>query len=220
MKKSRIIAGALLLTSFTVGAATGTKITAELKSQQISYNGSNVSKKVVSYDGTTYVPLREFSQLVGIPVEYKNNIIYLGEKTNKDISYWGRDLKHMAVDSFTLAEYEYNGKSVKSNVGTKYNNYLTVFSSLGEGGITFPLNGKYTKFRATFAVPEGSESGKAGVFSILVDGKNVYSKRYSPQDMPEDIEIDIKGAQKIKFSMDPQNDLAADVGLFNGEFIK
>lgn len=68
--------------SFSLGAATGVKITAELKQQNIIQAGKTMSKEVVAYKGTTYVPLREFANLVGVNINYKDGNIYLGDDTN------------------------------------------------------------------------------------------------------------------------------------------
>jgi len=77
MKKALAFLGVLLLGA-SVGAATGVTITATLKNQAISYNGALSSQQVVSYKGTTYVPLRSFSTLLDVPVDYKEGTIYLG----------------------------------------------------------------------------------------------------------------------------------------------
>lgn len=68
--------------SFSLGAATGVKITAELKQQNIIQAGKTMSKEVVTYKGTTYVPLREFANLVGVNIDYKEGNIYLGDDIN------------------------------------------------------------------------------------------------------------------------------------------
>lgn len=77
MKKILLFVGTLLV-AFTVGAATGTKITAELQNKSVSYNGNLSSQKVISYKGNTYVPIKEVSTLLNVPLEVKNNVIYLG----------------------------------------------------------------------------------------------------------------------------------------------
>jgi len=219
MKKGLLFIGILLI-AFTVGAATGTKITAELRNQSINYNGNLSGQQVISYKGTTYVPLKAFSSLVGVSVNYKDGIVYLGEDSSTNISYWGKDIKHMAQGRFVSAEYEHNGKKHKDNTGNEYTDYLIFSSGLGEGNVDFPLNGKYKTFEAILAVPEGYERSDDGELKIYVDEKNVYNKHYSSTDMPEHIKIDITGAQKISFTMDAKTTIGAPVGLFNGEFIK
>lgn len=83
MKKKMILfALSFTLLGGTLGAVTTTKkITAELKGQNIVLSGSVQTQQIISYNGTTYVPLRSFANLVGTQVDYKNGNIYLGEQT-------------------------------------------------------------------------------------------------------------------------------------------
>ncbi|MGL5677676.1 MAG: hypothetical protein ACRDDX_14800 [Cellulosilyticaceae bacterium] len=88
MKKQfgKYVLVACMASATTLIAATPT-ISAILKKQEINYEGNVSTKEVVSYNNTTYVPLREFSKLVGIPVDYKNGIIYLGDNTSSSYDY-------------------------------------------------------------------------------------------------------------------------------------
>jgi len=73
-----MLVGCVSICSAVFGA-TGMKISAELKQQKIVCNGSEQVKQIVSYNGTTYVPLRQFGEMTGISINYNNGIIYVGE---------------------------------------------------------------------------------------------------------------------------------------------
>ncbi|WP_410496510.1 DUF5067 domain-containing protein [Cellulosilyticum sp. ST5] len=78
MKKgllSIVLSGTICL---GIGAATGSKITATLMQQPIVSNGVTSTKEVISYKNSTYVPLREFANMTGTSVDYKNGKIYVG----------------------------------------------------------------------------------------------------------------------------------------------
>lgn len=78
MKRSVLIGLIVGVSCVSVGAVTGSKITATLIQQPI-VSGNNTSiKQAISYNNTTYVPLREFSAMTGTSVDYKNGIIYIG----------------------------------------------------------------------------------------------------------------------------------------------
>lgn len=81
--KKRLLLGLAIITctSFTVGAATGGKITAYLNQQKIVCNGSTSTKQVISYNSSTYVPLREFANMVGVNVNYQDGTIFVGDNT-------------------------------------------------------------------------------------------------------------------------------------------
>ena len=81
MKKGLIAFGLASIMCFSIGAATGASIQANLVNQQIVCHDTNYSKQVISYNNTTYVPLREFGELVQTDIDCKNGVIYVGENT-------------------------------------------------------------------------------------------------------------------------------------------
>lgn len=66
-------------TSYSIGAATGTKITAMLKNQGMIINGKATNKEVIMYKETTYLPLRQIGEMLNVPVDYKNGQVILGK---------------------------------------------------------------------------------------------------------------------------------------------
>lgn len=80
MKKRGILVACLALgTTVTVSAFTHKVVSANMKTQAISYKGSILNQEILTYNNTTYVPLRNFSELVGMPIDYKNGTIYLND---------------------------------------------------------------------------------------------------------------------------------------------
>lgn len=69
---------------FSVGAATGVKISAELKNQAMKVNGTSTSKEVISYNNTTYVPLRQVGDMLGVPVDYKEGVVIIGNDSKEE----------------------------------------------------------------------------------------------------------------------------------------
>lgn len=217
--KLALFALSFMLLGGTIGAATGIKITAELRPQQVSYKGNIVNQQVLSYKDNTYVPLKVFGNLLGIPVNYKNGIIYLDEKMDGEISYWEKDINHMSLSKYAFADYTYNGKVCSDTTGNEYTNYLQMGASMGDGYVEFPLNGKYNRFEAILGIPKGNETQEEVKLKIYVDGKEVYTKTHSPSNMPENINIDVARGQKITFEIE-SDDLYPTIGLFNGKFVK
>lgn len=81
-KRFIIIVGMLCLVSGTVlGATVGTKITAQLLQMKIVKDNQQVLKdtKTISYNNSTYVPLRAFGDVTGVKIDYKDGVIYLGD---------------------------------------------------------------------------------------------------------------------------------------------
>lgn len=83
MKKRAILVTCLALgMTVTVSAFTHKVISANMKSQAITYKGNTINQEVIVHNNTTYVPLRSFSELVGVPTEYKEGVIYLGDQVS------------------------------------------------------------------------------------------------------------------------------------------
>ncbi|ADZ82403.1 hypothetical protein [Cellulosilyticum lentocellum] len=82
MKKKHFIAVGIIALSlcFSLGAATGIKIQAELMNQKMNINGKEQVKETISYKGKTYVPLRDLGNMLNVPVDYKNGIVYVGKE--------------------------------------------------------------------------------------------------------------------------------------------
>ncbi len=72
-------------TSYSIGAATGTKITAMLKNQGMIVNGSSINKQVILYKDTTYLPLRQIGEMLNVAVDYKNGQIILGKSNSVQV---------------------------------------------------------------------------------------------------------------------------------------
>ena len=184
MKKIAVFACSLFLLGGVVGAATGIKISAELKPQNVISNGETYNQQVISYKGSTYVPLRSFGDLVGVSVDYKDGNIYLGGdlsspatsqtvNTNKskykftigdgsiEKSAYGDDL--IAVIDMT---FENNSGQTISPYGTLYSinayqNGVQIDSTVNLGSeyndvMTEVLNGHTLDFKAMFYIKDDS----------------------------------------------------------------
>lgn len=89
MKKGILVVCLALSMVITASAFVQKTISATMKSQDIAYKGNNMKQEVIVYNDTTYVPLRSFSEIVGVPVDYKNGVIYLGDSANQSNSTSG-----------------------------------------------------------------------------------------------------------------------------------
>lgn len=77
-----------MLVGTTFGAVASKKITAIMKDTNLFVNGNKQASKVIQYNNTTYVPLRQISTMLGEEVSYDSNGLYIGEKpvsTNTNI---------------------------------------------------------------------------------------------------------------------------------------
>lgn len=94
MKKQKFILTAVVALGlcFSVGAATGVKISAELKNQPMQVNGTSVTKEVITYNNTTYVPLRQVGEMLGASVGYQDGIVVLeGAQAESSWAFMGSE---------------------------------------------------------------------------------------------------------------------------------
>lgn len=83
MKKLTVLLSVACLSSGVLMGSVGTTIKAQLQNMNIVKDGNYVLQgtKVISYNGTTYVPLRAFGEVTGVDVSYNNGTVYLGNAT-------------------------------------------------------------------------------------------------------------------------------------------
>lgn len=112
-KKLALFISMLTIGAFTVGAATGTKITATLMQQPIVLDGTTNTKQVINYNNSTYVPLREFANMTGISVNYQNGKIYVGENNTVEAPVQQNKKEFtFTINGVTTGKVNYEGKNV------------------------------------------------------------------------------------------------------------
>lgn len=107
MKKQKFILTAVVALGlcFSVGAATGVKISAELKNQPMKVNGTSVTKEVITYNNTTYVPLRQAGEMLGASVGYQDGVVVLeGAKSESGWAPMGSEEEPYYVNTKLNAE--------------------------------------------------------------------------------------------------------------------
>lgn len=79
MKKGILVVCLALCMTLTASAFVHKTISATMKSQDIVYGEKTIKQQVMVHNNTTYVPLRDLSEIAGISVDYTDGVIYLGE---------------------------------------------------------------------------------------------------------------------------------------------
>lgn len=242
MKKfiSGFIIGSLIFGSFGVFAA-GT-----LKTIEVNYNISDIKINKVSkmpsdhnqipfvYNGTTFVPLRFISESLGLDVKWEGSTrtVHIGEMEEASSVYPGNGIDHMNYQSGYSGnkyEYKYNAnKKIKDNIGNEYSNYITLYidswaytsSDEAWNYIEFPLNGQYSTFKTKVGITDDYKESKGTMtFEVLLDEKSVYTTTIKPGDMPSDIDLNVKNANKITLKLSKDSG-SVKLGLFDARFIK
>ncbi|GGF93286.1 copper amine oxidase N-terminal domain-containing protein [Paenibacillus abyssi] len=242
MKRDKVkglVAGLLigsLVSGSAVFAASGSMIEVFYNVKDIKINkvSKTPNEQPFIYKGTTFVPLRFVSESLGQQVKWdsKNQAVWIGETEEETAVYPGNGIEYMNYQEGYYghgATYEYNTTDViKDNTGQEYSSFITMFlddtnTKNSWNKIEFPLNSQYKSFKSKFGLTdEYKNTTRELKLTILLDEKIVLEKRIVAGGFPEDINIDIKNANKItfQFSSSGENYIDSQIGLFDARFIK
>ncbi|MBQ3422023.1 MAG: NPCBM/NEW2 domain-containing protein [Romboutsia sp.] len=201
-----VLTGLIVGSSITAFAAGGRKIEVFDNVKKVVVNKINKpftkGEEPFTYNGRTYVPLRYVSEALGEDVNWdgKTGTVYIGETYSASYGYWGKTFNHMnQTIGISYAHDTHN--TAKNHIGKEFSNYLIISSSYKSiRNVEFPLNGQYTNFTSSLATEytHRDQSGEGSV-RILLDGKEVYKTSIKNSDMPKQVSIDLRGANKITF---------------------
>ncbi len=191
--------------------ANGIKIVVDgQKINPVDANGNTVEP--IIYNGTTYLPVRAVANAFGKAVYWDgpNYTVYLGNMDG-ELEY---PTEELSTDG-NIGDTWYNTKDLKDNLGNIYSRGIDcgyrseVFQKI--------LNMKYSRFKGTIYVTNGTTNNGTIQFSIKTDGKTVYtSPEITKTSQPVDIDIDITGCYDFQIITSSPYDSWAKIG--NGGF--
>ncbi|GIO12176.1 hypothetical protein J19TS2_17310 [Cohnella xylanilytica] len=219
-----VVLGGVLFSGVSYAASTSI----DVSFQPLKYFFDGVEKKAPAdqqgfmYKGTTYVPLRFVSESLGKKVGYegKTSSIYVGKQPEGQKTF---------LDDLTPISTQYGDKGTfvtdgdfKSNTGAAYTHSVSLHTNggyAGEVSYEFLLNGDYNKFEALLAPSEDwskSFNENIGLLKIYADDTLVYESGQIASNItaPVKVDVDVKGALKIKVELTSNN-----LGLLNAGFI-
>ena len=209
------IVAVLLLSSLTVfGESIEKTIKVVYMGTKVYVNGSLADLKDAkgnkvepfNYNGTNYLPVRAISEALKQNVDWdpKNNAIWIGQRPDiGSPNIWLSDLDYFAINN-NFGFRKEDKEVFKDNAG---NSYQDVFSFSGWGfkengdrsSITYLLNGKYKRFKATYVLPyEHRNNTSKCVLRIYGDDEVLYtSQEMTAGSLPENIDLDVSNVIKL-----------------------
>lgn len=143
----------------------------------------------IIYNGTTYLPVRAVADALGKAVYWdgRNYTVYLGQMDG-ELEY---PTEELSTDG-NIGDYWYDTSDLKDNLGNIYSRGIDSYYS--ECTFEKILNMKYSRFKGTFYVQNGTNSNGTVQFSVKTDGKTVYtSPEITKTSQPIDFDIDVTG---------------------------
>ena len=156
-------------------------------------NGNTVEP--IIYNGTTYLPVRAVANAIGKAVYWDgpNYTVYLGNMDGK-LEYPTVMLKDMdsISDDFVIAG------DLVDNYGNQYGSALAKMY-INSQTYEYLLNMKYSRFKCTLFIPEGTFYDENAVITIMADGKQIYSSPVMDKtSRPVYIDVDVTGCNDFK----------------------
>lgn len=205
MFKERVkgfIAG-VCVTALLAGAATAFAQTIDVAMNGIRVYWDGVEKTLLDangdkvepmiYEGTTYVPLRAMSNLMGKEVSWDQQTlsVYVGERPVAETT---------PIDQFPQDKIQKNGVSVRTGDNATFNlkNKVIQCNNLLSGVSnynTYILDGKYSKIVGKAVMPYttigSSKKGNLIFYSVANDGSETEIAKYDLKQTQDPIDIDV-----------------------------
>lgn len=174
--------------------ASGVKIVVDgQKLNPTDVNGNKVEP--IIYNGTTYLPVRAVANALGKAVYWDgpNYTVYLGEM-NGNLEY---PTEELSIDDNIGAGWGKASK-LKDNLGNTYSRAIYPFNKKAYEKI---CNMRFSRFKGTLYVAEGSTTNESTQIVIKTDGKTVYtSPEITKASAPIHFDVDITGCYDLQIN--------------------
>ncbi|WP_010243744.1 NPCBM/NEW2 domain-containing protein [Acetivibrio cellulolyticus] len=162
--------------------------------ENMYWNGKYYVPTALIYNGTTYVPLRFFSESIGQPVDYKNNTIYVGKISDNEKT-WSYMIDTI-LPFYTDSSAYYNANKTMTMGGKEYNKGIQLYSYVSNSTYSFNLASKYTALKGIIGLDD-TENQKGSSIEFYNDDKLITSYNLAPGSLPKEFNIDLKGVIKL-----------------------
>ncbi len=198
-----VMVGVILTSGVAIAANTTTLYNVLTHGVKIVIDGEKLTPTDVNgnivepiiYNGTTYLPVRAVATAIGKAVYWDgpNYTVYLGDMNGR--------LQHPTVeleDMVSINEKVYVTEKLKDNYGNRYSRAISnEYSSYYKH--EYLLNMKYSSFKGTLYIPEGTNNDDVGYLQIIADGNTIYtSPEMNRSSAPVEINVNVTGYNDVK----------------------
>lgn len=170
--------------------------------EQTMYDANGKQVYPISYQGTTYVPIRAVSNMLDIDVNWDgaNNTVLLGKTGEyadfiETVKPYTQNNNGAYMNHFTISDDKH-----KDIGGKTYNNYIEFMVNNAE--FFYNLEGKYEEFTFSTFCNTDNINGDFVVLKVIGDNEEVLASiEVTPYDLPKVTTIDVTGVQQLSLKL-------------------
>ena len=122
------------------------------------------------------------------------------ENISSDIVYVPQDMLPYETKNVTILNDDpYESYAV---LGESYNTGMLLQTKESDTYALFNIGGKYDTMLFTVVRADGNDAGSDSVLHIFVDGEEVHSVKLPRHGLPQQVYVDVKGAQQVSLTTD------------------
>lgn len=169
------------------------------------FNGSENVPTTLIYKGTTYVPLKLFSEYSGLKCDYEreSRTIYVGDVPSDEVKYL-TDIKPYNVSEFRDAIFyeDYYKIDEKMTIGGKeYSRGLQLFvDGYNFKKMYYNLEGKYNTISGLVGMDDSDNSFSFGApvkVRFYIDGELIEELDFKSGDLGKEVNLDVKNGIQL-----------------------
>lgn len=160
-------------------------------------NGHKVVAEVTKGDGKIFIPQDTLSEILGKNIQWNKNdeTLYIGQIPNALIMSQEIGKPYQTEPIWSL----YNPQiSIDSTMTMGSKEFNLGYSFKNVANAEFALNGNYQKLKATLGIQDNTCANE-GILEVYLDKQLYKTFELSPKSLPEDILLEVKGANQMSF---------------------
>ncbi len=170
--------------------------------EQRMYDANGKQVYPISYQGTTYVPIRAVSNMLGIDVAWDgaNNTVLLGKTGEyadfiETVKPYTQNYNGAHMNHYTIANDKH-----KDIGGKTYNNYIELM--VNDAEFFYNLEGKYEELTFSTFCNTDNINGDFVVLKVIGDNDEVLASiEVKPYELPKVTTIDVSGVQQLSLKL-------------------